>query len=212
MGPRQLLPLAGLVLLLGTAVLAASPAHAAPGGGTEARTPGALVLEQVLAVLGMAGPDIATVLIAPTGAPEIRSRTEPFLEQLLAEINLRRDRAGTRRLAYVGGHANQAVGAYLADLTPAMEAAGSCFHGARMGWDYVASVELAGDTGGEVIACPADGGYWTAERIAEAWWTSPIHHRILYGDGGARALACGTYGQQRGGSAYRTIACVTYRS
>src|SRR5919112_442927 len=53
----------------------------------------------------------------------------PYLEQLLDEINAGRARAGTAPLAYAGAGANDAVGRYLAELTPLMLAAGACFHG-----------------------------------------------------------------------------------
>ena len=204
-------PLARLVVvaMLGVGWLVAPSIHAAGDRAPEARTPAELLQEQLLLVTVTSDP--AAVHVAPSEQDDDPAATEPFLERLLAEINLRRERAGTGRLVYVAGRANEAVGAYLADLTPAMDAAGSCFHGGRSGSDYVATVGFTGDAGGEVIACPADDGYWTAERIAETWWSSPLHQRILYRDAGARALACGAYGPQRGGSAYRTIACVTYR-
>ena len=149
---------------------------------------------------------------APRDAAGIRAEAEPFLERLLAEINLRRARAGTVPLASLGERANGALEWYLADLTPAMEAAGDCFHGEPPGWDYVARIGVAGDPAGEVIACPGPDGYWTPERIAEAWWASPGHQHVLYRNADARAIACGVRGPQRGGSAYRAIACVTYRS
>lgn len=134
-----------------------------------------------------------------------------YLAHLLDEINLRRERAGTGHLTYLMDRANDALGQYLADLTPEMEATGSCFHGGASGWDYVADAGFSGDAVGEVIACPGDDGFWTPDRIAEAWWSSPMHQSILYGDPGARAVACGTYGPQAEGAAFRTVVCVAYR-
>ena len=62
-----------------------------------------------------------------------------------------------------------------------------------------------------MLACPDDTGFWTADRIADAWLNSPVHFDEIYGDGDANAVACGTYNALRGGQAYETIACVTYR-
>ena len=144
------------------------------------------------------------------------SAASPYLEQLVGEINRRRDRAGTPRLAIAPEHANAALVRYLADLTPMMLATGRCFHGdgvnVRPGWDYVAEAGFVAEGHGEVIACPGPEGFWTAPRIADVWWGSPHHAGILYGDRDANLVACGTYGPQRGGSAYLTIVCVTYRS
>ena len=135
----------------------------------------------------------------------------PYLDQLLDEINRRREQAGTPPLTYAPDDANDAVGRYLADLTPLMLAAHGCFHGSSPGWSYVAAVGFRAEPRGEVLACPSNDGYWTPDRIADGWWSSPVHQRVLYGDPNANAVACGTYGSQRGGATYQTIACVTYR-
>jgi uncharacterized protein YkwD len=137
-----------------------------------------------------------------------------FLGQLLAEINARREMVGTPPVAYIADEANAAVSDYLADLTPQMEAYNSCFHGQNNpiapGWDYVAASGIEGEARGEVLACPDDNGFWTSDRIADAWMNSPAHFQELYADFDANAVACGTYGSQRGGRAFETIACVTY--
>ena len=66
-----------------------------------------------------------------------------YLEQLLQEINARRAMAGTGPVVYASANANQAVGQYLADLTPQMLAMNVCFHGqynpVAPAWDYVAA-------------------------------------------------------------------------
>ncbi|MGE3269336.1 MAG: CAP domain-containing protein [Chloroflexota bacterium] len=138
-----------------------------------------------------------------------------YLDQLLDEINARRDRAGAPPVTYAGLDANLAVSQYLADLTPRMVAMHSCFHGngnpVAPGWDYVSGSGFRGEARGEVLACPGDGGFWTAPKIADGWWNSPSHWRSLYGDPNVNAIACGTFGAQNGGRAYQTIACVTYR-
>jgi hypothetical protein len=136
-----------------------------------------------------------------------------YLWRLIDEINQRRELAGTPRLAAAPDNAHQGLSRYLADLTPAMLSSGSCFHGARngVGWDYAADNGFQADAHGEVLACPAENGFWTAERIADGWWSSPRHHDVLFRDAGANVIACGMYGSQRDGSAYLTIACVTYR-
>jgi len=153
---------------------------------------------------------------AHAAAPnEEAARTERYLGQLIDEINARRARAGTAPLAYATPAANDAVGQYLADLTPRMMAYNTCFHGSynpvAPGWDYVAASGLRGTVGGEVIGCPDTNGYWTASKIADGWWNSPSHFRSLYGDPRANAVACGTYGPQKNGTAYQTIACITYK-
>lgn len=138
-----------------------------------------------------------------------------YLDQLLGEINERRAKAGNAPVAYAGMQANQAVGQYLADLTPRMVAMRSCFHGngnpVSPGWDYVKVSGFSGEARGEVLACPGDNGFWTAPKIADGWWSSPSHWRSLYGDSRVNAIACGTFGAQNGGRAYQTIACVTYK-
>jgi hypothetical protein len=164
----------------------------------------------------VAAPLVAAPDPASANAPsEDAARADRYLGELLAEINARRARVGTPPLAYAGPSANAAVSQYLADLTPLMVAYNACFHGmgnpVAPGWDYVAASGLRGEVGGEVLGCPGNDGYWTPKRIADGWWSSPSHFQSLYGDPSARLLACGTYGPQKNGSAYQTIACLTYR-
>jgi hypothetical protein len=148
---------------------------------------------------------------APTPRIETASSGD-YLSDLLDEINARRAMVGTQPVAYIGDEANAAVGSYLADLTPELEATMACYHGSTPAWDYVeAAVGLDGEARGEVLACPDETGYWTSDRIADAWLNSPVHFGEIYGDGDANAVACGTYGSQRGGRAFETIACVTFR-
>ena len=143
------------------------------------------------------------------------ARASSYLDSLLGEINARRAKAGTPPVVYAGLEANQAIGQYLADLTPLMVSQHACFHGTGKpvapGWDYVKGSGFGGEARGEVLACPGDNGFWTASKIADGWWNSPSHWRSLYGDPRANAIACGTFGPQSGGRAYQTIACVTYR-
>jgi uncharacterized protein YkwD len=150
-----------------------------------------------------------------TSAGVLDARAASYLDQLLGEINDRRARAGNGPLMYAGPEANQAVGQYLADLTPRMVAQRACFHGngnpVSPGWDYVKGSGFSGEARGEVLACPGDNGFWTAPKIADGWWGSPSHWRSLYGDSRVNAIACGTFGAQNGGRAYQTIACVTYK-
>jgi hypothetical protein len=138
-----------------------------------------------------------------------------FLARLLGEINARRAARGAPPLTFAPADANRAVDRYLADLTPVMMSYGSCFHGmynpVPPGWDYVTAAGLQGDALGEVIACPDDSGFWTAPNIADSWWQSPAHHEAIYGDYAANVVACGTFGPQRGGQAFTSIACVTFR-
>lgn len=151
------------------------------------------------------------------GAPvEIKGGSSgPYLDQLLAEINARRELVGTPPVTYIAPDANDAISGYLADLTPQMQAYRSCFHGQNNpvapGWDYVAAAGIDAEARGEVLACPDTNGFWTTDRIADAWLHSPSHFAELYADWDANAVACGTYGAQRGGAAFETIACVTYR-
>jgi uncharacterized protein YkwD len=150
-----------------------------------------------------------------TASGVLDARAASYLDQLLGEINERRAKAGSPPVVYAGLEANQAVGQYLADLTPRMVALHSCFHGngnpVSPGWDYVKVSGFGGEARGEVLACPGDDGFWTAPKIADGWWNSPSHWRSLYGDPRVNAIACGTFGAQNGGRAYQTIACVTYK-
>jgi uncharacterized protein YkwD len=168
---------------------------------------------------------IGTMAAAISGPPAVstaawvrRSDDSPpgsYLEQLLDEINAGRARAGTAPLAYAGAGANDAIGRYLADLTPVLVAEGTCFHGGGttlgMGWDYVAPADAIGEARGEVLACPGRGHYWTAQAVAEAWWGSPSHRHTLYDDPSADTVACGTHAPRDDGRAFRTVACITYR-
>lgn len=161
---------------------------------------------------------VAATLVPPSAEPAVAAvadASDDYLEQLLRGINARRAQAGSPPVVFVTAAANQAVGDYLADLTPQMVSLHACFHGQHNpvapGWDYVAASGLDGEALGEVLACPDDSGYWTPDRIADSWWGSPTHFETLYADAAVNAMACGTYGPQRGGRAFQTIACVTYR-
>ena len=138
-----------------------------------------------------------------------------YRDRLLTEINFRRKKAGTPPVILRVVLANAALDQYLADLTPAMVAKGSCFHGDDKpippGWGYIKSIGFGGEARGEVLGCPADNGFWTPPKIADGWWNSPPHHQSLYADGKVNAVACGVFGRQNGGRAYQTVACVTYR-
>jgi hypothetical protein len=179
-------------------------------------TPGiirALAAAALLAASVINAPSSAFAAGKKASAPPAAS-SDAYLNQLLHEINARRAQVGTPPVVYINDDANAAVGSYLADLTPQMEALGACFHGQHNpvapGWDYVAAIGLDGEARGEVLACPDGNGYWTTSRIADGWWGSPVHFEYLYADADANAIACGTYGPQRGGQAFETIACVTY--
>ena len=174
-----------------------------------------------LAVAALIGTMAAAISGPPAASTAARVRKSddpqpgPYLEQLLDEINTGRDRAGTAPLAYAGPGANDAVGRYLSDLTPLMVAAGTCFHGGsatiRSGRDYVALADPPGEAHGEVLACPGRGHYWTARAVADAWWDSLDHRRLLYDDPGIDTVACGAHDPRHDGQAFRTVACVTYR-
>jgi uncharacterized protein YkwD len=148
-------------------------------------------------------------------APRSVGSSGPYLDRLLDEINARRAMVGTPPVTYFAPEANAAINGYLADLTPQMVAYNACFHGQNNpvppSWDYVSAQGIDAEARGEVLACPDSNGYWTSDRIAEAWLHSPTHFQELYADWDANAVACGTYGAQRGGAAFETIACVTYR-
>jgi uncharacterized protein YkwD len=156
----------------------------------------------------------ATAEASDTASAAIDVRAASYLDSLLAEINVRRERAGTPPVIFADANANQAVSQYLADLTPLMVSMHSCFHGQNNpispSWDYVTESGFGGQARGEVLACPGDNGFWTAPKIADGWWNSPSHWKSLYGDSRVNAIACGTFGPQNGGRAYETIACTTY--
>lgn len=140
----------------------------------------------------------------------------PYLNRLLEEINERREAVGTGPLELAPQGAIAAVTRHTADLTGTMLSKGACGHGvgspARYSWDYVADSGFDGDGRGEVIACPGPEGYWTPEKIADGWWDSPSHHKVLYADPTVNAVACGTHNPSRGGAAYQTIVCTTFRT
>ena len=165
----------------------------------------------------------ASLLVPPAAAPApalaapAENRAAPpsggYLDQLLDEINGRRAMVGSPPLSYGDPRANEAVGQYLADLTPLMVATHTCFHGMHNpvapGWDYVAASGLDGEVRGEVLGCPMDGYQWTPQQIASSWWDSPVHFDSLYGDPEANVVACGAWGPGRRG--FESVACVTFR-
>jgi hypothetical protein len=90
----------------------------------------------------------------------------------------------------------------------------------RYSWDYIQAVAgFGGEAHGEVIACPGPEAYWTPERAAAVWFSSPIHFDILYADSGVNAVACSTSGaddskagDSKNGQSIRAMAvlCVTF--
>jgi uncharacterized protein YkwD len=146
---------------------------------------------------------------------------DAFLLRLLDEINARRGSLGTQPLVYVPAHANAALDVFLAETAPANAWPGPCMHHLVAGsfsWDVVQAAGFGGEARGEVIACPGPEPYWTPDRTADQWWTSPIHFGVLYADTDANAIACSAYGVSGGGSrrgrvsgAAMAVLCVTFR-
>jgi len=171
-----------------------------------------------LILLGLAQLPQAIVLAAPLADDD--DVADPFLNRLLDEINIRRDAVGTQRLAFVPRPANDALGAFLGQTAPTIAWPRPCMHqlvGGSYSWDYMhAATGFDAEARGEVLACPGPEPYWTPDRAAEQWWTSPVHFGVLYADGDANALACSAYGTQGSGgkkknvSAAVAILCVTF--
>src|SRR5581483_6327140 len=83
----------------------------------------ALLLLWLLASVSVLVPSAAFAADASdTAASAIDTRAASYLDQLLAEINARRERAGTPPVIFADAAANQAVSQYLSDLTPLMVA------------------------------------------------------------------------------------------
>jgi len=155
------------------------------------------------------------VLAAPLADDEL----DPFLSRLLDEINIRRDIVGTPRLSFVPRPANDALNAFLGQTAPAIAWPGPCMHMLVDGgysWDYVhAATGFDAEARGEVLACPGPEPYWTPDRTAAEWWSSPVHFGVLYGDWDANAVACSAYGTQGSGkkkglAAALAVLCVTF--
>ncbi len=149
---------------------------------------------------------------------------DAFLNRLLDEINMRRDAAGTQRLAYVPASANAALDGFFAETLPALAWPGPCMHhlvDGAFSWEYVNAAGFDGEARGEVLACPGPEPYWTPDRTAETWWGSPVHHDVLYADPDASAIACSAYGvhggekkknkNSRSSDAASAVLCVTFR-
>lgn len=160
----------------------------------------------------------------PDGSPEGASHPEDnadavrkaYLTLLYQEVNVRRGRAASPPFEAMLDAGNEAVNAYLVELTPIMEQHHACFHGSdimglRAGWDYLPDQGVTLPVGGEVLACPDvdGGGFWTPPGIADGWWRSPHHFETLYIDIRANAVACGAYNRIAGKNAYETVACIT---
>ena len=128
---------------------------------------------------------------------------DPFLLRLLDAINERRERNGTQPLTFVPGSANAALDSFFAGTVSGLGWPGPCSHDfadGALAWDAVTATGFGGAPRGEVLACPGPEPYWTPDRTAEQWWDSPIHHDVLYADGGSSAIACSAYGVQGGAS------------
>lgn len=152
------------------------------------------------------------------GHPEdnLEAVRKAYLTLLFQEVNVRRDHAASPPFEMMLDTGNEAVNAYLIELTPLMEQRRACFHGSdivglRAGWDYLPDFGVQNQVGGEVLACPDvdAGGFWTPPGIADGWWRSPHHFHTLYADPRPNAVACGAYNQIRGKNAYETVACIT---
>ena len=94
---------------------------------------------------------------------------------------------------------------------------GPCMHqalGGSFSWEYIrAAADFDAEPRGEVLACPGPDPYWTPERAADRWLTSPSHAAILYGDADANAVACGVYLPRvvKGSIMAVAVLCVTFR-
>jgi hypothetical protein len=166
---------------------------------------------------------LAASLVWQAGATKADASEPPadtsgaaYADRLLAEINGRRAALGSPPLRFISGAANQAIDRYLTDLGPRMRAQRVCLHGnydpTPPGWEYVEQSEprVRGRARGEVLACPADGHFWSSGQIAETWWASQYHHLALYADRDADALACGAIEQSPDGEGFGIVACVVY--
>jgi hypothetical protein len=170
-----------------------------------------------LILVGLSQLPQALVLAAPLA--DDNDIGDPFLNRLLDEINIRRDAAGTQRLAFVPRPANDALGEFLGETAPTIAWPNPCMHqlvGGGYSWDYMqAATGFGAEARGEVLACPGPQPYWTPDRTAEQWWASPVHFSVLYADPYANAVACSAYGAQGGGKKKNSIAamavlCVTF--
>ena len=170
------------------------------------------------------------VIAAPSAAParDGEEVADAFLMRLLAAINERRDRNGTRPLAFVPARANAALDRFFAETVAGLGWPGPCTHDFADGgvaWDAVLAAGFGGAPRGEVLACPGPEPYWTPDRTAEQWWHSPIHFDVFYADGDSDSIACSAHGVQAGAnegekqkrkeggspSAASAVICVTFQ-
>lgn len=203
--PRSAAPLSALTAPRNVAPVDALPVNALPADTLPANA---------LSVNAL------SVNAAPTLDDEDVS--DPFLTRLLQEINDRRDAAGTPPFTFVPRSANDALDTFFAQAAPAIAWPSPCLHNdvdGALAWDYVLAAGFGGEARGEVLACPGPEPYWTPGRVAEIWWTSPVHHEILYADADANAIACSAYGMTAGqrrnrsrSDAASAVICVTFRS
>lgn len=189
--------------------------HALPRSGL-APALGPALLAACLLILAGHTPDAYAAQPGPEDEDARVGEAAPYLWKLLDEINRRRDELNTPRLALALDGPGAALALYLGDLAGSMTEAHDCFHGVgrppRYGWDAVAETGFAAEARDEVIACPAPDGYWTSERVADAWWDSPSHRTALFGDPATNLIVCGAHHPSDGGAAYQLVICVTYRS
>jgi hypothetical protein len=181
-------------------------------------------LAALLAVFLMAVP-LAAPSAAAAPVREDGDVPDVFLARLLDEINVRRDAAGTRRLAYIPTGSAVILDDFLAEIVPSLAWPQPCVHqiiNGAFSWEYILAAGFRGDPRGEVLACPGPVPYWTPDRAAAQWWESPGHFRVLYADPAASGLACSAYGMERGGGtgtrrtepspdAASAVLCVTFR-
>jgi hypothetical protein len=159
-----------------------------------------LCLRALLAGLMLTAMLAGPVSAAPANDDDVA--TGAFLGRLLDEINKRREQAGTQRLAYIAPGATGALDDFFAQTLPELAWPGPCVHHLVDGEDsgeYVLARGFVGEVRGEVLACPGpEEPYWTPNRTADEWWSSPGHFEVLYGDPDANSLACSVVGVQGG--------------
>jgi len=183
-----------------------------------------LCLRALLTALTLVAALTGPVSAAPAAVDD---QERAFLDRLVDEINQRRELAGTQPLALMPS-ATPPLDDFFAQTLPELAWPGPCVHHLVDGEDSASYVQASGVNGearGEVLACPGPEPYWTPDRTADEWWSSPGHFDVLYGDPDANALACsavgvhsgaptGGKGKKKGGGqtpeAASAVLCVTF--
>ncbi|GEM_PF-6775880 len=126
---------------------------------------------------------------------------------VLEKINLARAAEGKAALAPLPPALESISASYLETLGSQLLQQGECDHNRQL-WGQLQSTAspLPFHPIGEVIACPAQRGYWSEQRVVDTWLNSAIHHAILVERPNSSYFNCGLFAS----GPSETAICITW--